>query len=144
MHLETTIDIEAPASVAWAVLADIPHWPDWTSSVEAVEAADVRPLQPGSSAALNLRGAPQSTDWIVTDARPGESFTWQTKALGLKSVAGHTIEPRPGGCRVKLSVEHHGPAALVLRPFLKRVTVRNLAAEAAGLKRRSEELSFAA
>lgn len=143
MHLETSIYISAPASVAWAVLENVPQWPNWTDSVEAVESADVRPLRPGASAALALRGAP-TADWVVTEVQPGESFTWEAKMRGVKSVASHVVEPRPDGCRVRLSVDISGPGALLLRPLVKRQAERNLAAEASGLKRRSEEISFAA
>ncbi len=143
MLIETEIDIDAPASVAWAVLTNIPQWPTWTDSVDSVESANVTPLRPGASAALSLRGGP-TTEWVVTEVNAGESFTWEAKMLGVTSTAGHVVESRPGGCRVRLSVQHSGPGAMLLRPFLRRVTLRNLALEAAGLKRRSEELSFAA
>ena len=143
MRLETVVDINAPASVAWAVLANIPQWPTWTESINAVESARVQPLEAGSSATLAVRGAPTAT-WVVTDVRQGESFTWEAKMRGVKSVAGHEIEPSTGGCRVRLSVDLSGPGAFVFRPLVKRQAQRNLASEAAGLKRRSEELSFAA
>lgn len=126
MHIETEIDIDAPASVAWAVLTNIPQWPTWTDSVEAVESADVTPLRPGASAALSLRGGP-TTDWVVTEVTAGESFTWEAKMLGVTSTAGHVVESRPGGCRVRLSVQHRGPGAVLLRPFLKRVTPQSRA-----------------
>jgi hypothetical protein len=58
----------------------------------------------------------------------------------VRTIARHDVESLPrGGTRVRLAVEQAGPLGKVMgRLFFKRLTQRYLAAEAAGLKARSE------
>jgi hypothetical protein len=76
----------------------------------------------------------------VTELSPGESFTWVATSPGVRTIARHHVESLPrGGTRVRLGVEQAGPLGKVMgRLFFKRLTERYLAAEAAGLKARSE------
>jgi uncharacterized membrane protein len=143
MRFQHSIEINAPAGVAWSVMSDIPRWPEWTDTVISIHPEDAGPLRVGAKTKIVLRGAPKA-DWVVTEVRPGESFVWQSQMPGLTSIASHRLEPRSNGCSATLTIEFRGPAALFMRPFLKRTSVRNIAIEAAGLKRRSEELAKAA
>ena len=80
------------------------------------------------------------TEYVVTEFSPGRSFTWVATSPGVRVTAQHHVEARPdGGSRVRLAVEQAGPIGKVVgRLFLKGLTERYLATEAAGLKARSE------
>ncbi len=132
-----SIDIEASPARVWEVLADIERWPEWTSSIVSVQKLTEGPLTVGTRARVHALGVPES-EFTVTSAAPGNSFTWETKVRGARSIAGHVIEPTASGARATLSVEVGGIVAALLRPILSRTIVRNIQLEAAGLKQRSE------
>jgi uncharacterized protein YndB with AHSA1/START domain len=137
MEYTRTIDIGASPATVWQVMTTLERWPEWTDSVTSVTVLDPGELRPGQRARVGIKGGPKGT-WTVTDVSPGQSFAWENRAPGVKSVADHVIEEAPGGSRVTLSVRQSGLGATLLRPFLKKVSLRNLEMEAAGLKRASE------
>ena len=141
MHYEQSIDIAAPPAVVWAVLTDVPRWPEWTRSERSAQPVDDGPFQVGSRAKLGVAGSPQVTIWEVTALREGESFVWENTSLGLHNIAGHYIETSDAGSRVRLTVDMSGLLSVVMRPYLAYVTRRNVAWEAEGLKRRSESIA---
>ncbi|MGI8926905.1 MAG: SRPBCC family protein [Tepidiformaceae bacterium] len=137
MHYETTIDIAVPPAAVWAVLADLARWPEWTETVRSVNLLDPAPLVPGLRARVRIRRAPTAT-WTVTEVRRGAAFTWTASTAGIRTIASHEIEAAGEGSRVTLAIDQPGAVAGVLRPLLMRVARKNLAIEAAGLKRRAE------
>lgn len=137
MHYKEAIDINAPPERVWAILADLESWPTWTESISKVELIDDGPLREGQRARVSVKGAPAGT-WTVATVTPGREFSWTFRAPGLKTRATHDIEPADSGSRVTLGVEQTGPATIFMRPWLNRVNRRNVAMEAAGLKRAAE------
>jgi uncharacterized protein YndB with AHSA1/START domain len=132
-----SIDIEASPERVWEVMADIERWPEWTSSIISIEKLTEGDLAVGTRARVHALGAPES-EFTVTSAEPGNSFTWETRVRGARSIAGHVIEPTASGSRATLSIEVGGIVAALLRPILSRTVVRNLRFEAEGLKQRAE------
>lgn len=76
--------------------------------------------------------------WTVTQIEAGRSFAWEASGRGLKTRAGHTIEPGQPGSRVVLSLHQSGPTATVLGWYIKRLASKYIDIEARGLKSRCE------
>ncbi|MGY1607555.1 SRPBCC family protein [Geodermatophilus sp. SYSU D00700] len=133
-----TIDVETPVQRVWEVLLDVERWPEWASTVTAVRRLDDGPLAVGSRARVEQPRIPP-TEYVVTELEPGRSFTWVATGPGVRTTARHVVEDLgAGGTRVTLSVEQAGPVGAVVGRFYRRLTDRYLAAEAEGIKARSE------
>ncbi len=143
MHYERTLDIEAPPDVVWRVLTDVERWPEWTRSERSAKLETGGPLRVGSCAKLGVAGSPMHSVWEVTSLHEGRSFLWENSQPGLRNIAGHYLEPAGAGTRARLTIDMSGPLSVLMRPYLARVTRRNVAWEIEGLKRRSEELARA-
>ena len=138
MEQSTTIDVEAPVERVWAVLSDVERWPEWASTVTSVRRIDDGPLAVGSRARVEQPRIPP-TEYVVTELEPGRSFTWVATGPGVRTTARHLLqELGTGGTRVTLAVEQAGPVGVVMGRFYRGLTDRYLAAEAEGLKARSE------
>ncbi|MGY1666646.1 SRPBCC family protein [Geodermatophilus sp. SYSU D00696] len=138
MEQRETIDVETPAGRVWEVLLDVERWPEWASTVTAVRRLDDGPLAVGSRARVEQPRIPP-TEYVVTELEPGRSFTWVATGPGVRTTARHVVEDLgAGGTRVTLSVEQAGPVGAVVGRFYRRLTDRYLAAEAEGIKARSE------
>jgi uncharacterized protein YndB with AHSA1/START domain len=139
MHVERSIDIDAPPERVWAVMSDIERWPEWTASVTKGELLQPGPLALGSEARISQPRFGTWT-WRVTAIEPGASFTWETGRPGTRMVATHTVTPRgEGGSTARLSVDSSGLAVTLIGWALAGTGRRYVEMEAQGLKRRSEE-----
>ena len=140
VHVERTVQIDAPPEVVWKVMTDVEKWPEWTSSVRKVERLGETPFGKGSSARVAARGTPRAV-WQVTEYEENRSFTWEAKTANSLAVAGHVIEPDGAGSRVTLSVTISGGLVVALfTPVIAVTARRNVRQEAEGLKLRSEEM----
>ena len=130
------VDIAAPPDRVWAVMSDIEKWHQWTPSVTSVRRRDQGPLRPGSRAWIRQPKFPPAL-WTVTEVGD-RSFTWVSRAPGMRVTARHYVTPVGSQSRATLSLTFAG----IFGPFFGRLTRdinnRYLAMEAAGLKRRSE------
>lgn len=143
VHVERTIDIDAPPDVVWRVMTDVEKWPEWTPSMRRIEKMGDAPFGKGSSARVAARFAPRAV-WTVTEFEENRSFTWEAKTANSQAVAGHVIEPDGAGSKVTLSVDVTGSWMIkVLGPLMAITIRRSVRQEADGLKRRSEELAKA-
>jgi len=134
----TSIDVDAPIERVWEVLTAVERWPEWASTVTSVRRLDQGPLVVGSRARIEQPKIPP-TEYVVTELEPGRSFTWVATGPGVRTTARHRLDPLDGGrTRVTLGVEQAGPIGTVVGRFYRGLTDRYLAAEAAGLKARSE------
>ncbi|KGN30551.1 cyclase [Knoellia sinensis KCTC 19936] len=141
MEQSIEVDIDAAPERVWEVMSDVERWPEWAETVTTVTRLDDdSALGLGSRARVEQPKLPP-TEYVVTEFDPGRSFTWVATGPGVRTTARHTVEPRgEAGTRVRLSVEQAGPLGKVMgRLFFKGLTDRYLAAEAAGLKARSEQ-----
>jgi carbon monoxide dehydrogenase subunit G len=141
IHIERSININAPPERVWAVMMDIERWPDWTESMKSVERLDSGEFGVGSKAKLKIRRSPSANVWTVTALTPNRSFTWETNSGGVKGVATHVIEPDGNGSKVTLTVDLSGPVATLFGWFVGTPSRQNVEMEAEGLKRRAEESS---
>ncbi len=138
MEQSTSIDIAAPQQRVWEVLSDVERWPDWTDTVRWVRRLDDGPLRTGSQAKISQPKVP-TVDYVVTELDPGTSFTWVSGGVAALTTGRHVLEPLPGGgTRVTLTIRQDGWLGSLVGRFYRGLTERYLAAEAAGLKIRSE------
>jgi uncharacterized protein YndB with AHSA1/START domain len=133
-----SVDIQAPPSRVWAVMADVERWPEWTASVSRVARLDSGPLAVGSRARIRQPRLPPAV-WNVVAVDEGRGFTWESRGPGVRVTARHTVEPAAGGSRATLWLEFGGPFGALLARATSGINQRYLGMESAGLKRRSEE-----
>ena len=139
IHIERTININAPPERVWAVMMDVERWPEWTETMKSVERLDGGEFGVGSKARLKIRRSPNANVWTVTELTPNHSFTWETNSGGVKGVATHVIEPDANASKVRLTVDLSGIVATLFGPMIAGPSRQNVEMEAEGLKRRSEE-----
>lgn len=130
MDFTREIRIAAAPDRVWAVLDDVPTWPDWTPTIRSVRPLDGSALTPSARFALR-QPLQREAVWTVTALDPGTSFEWRS----ARFTAVHSVEPCVGGtiCLAVLRPAHGdgGLAWRLLTPFLSAA----LAAEARGLRR---------
>ncbi|MGB5735706.1 MAG: SRPBCC family protein [Thiohalocapsa sp.] len=120
MH-SVSLDIDAPAHVAWRLLIDTAEWPGWGPSVRAVDVPD-RLIGPG------MRGRVQTTLglWLpfeITAWQAGEAWAWRVAGI---DATGHRVEPLdPDRCRVSFLIPRWAPLYRpVCQSALRRIAKR--------------------
>ena len=138
MHAEDSIDIEAPADVVWRVYADVERWPDWTASMDEVTFVRGDALADGAEVRIKQPRLPRVT-WVVTELRPGASWTWEARSPGALTVARHVVTATDDGTtRVEQSIDQTGPLGGLVGRAIAGLTHRYLRMEAEGLKATAE------
>jgi len=131
------VNINAPPQRVLAVLCDVERWPEWTSTVTHVQRLDRGPFAVGSSARV-LQPKLRPAVWQVTELDANCSFTWVTRAPGVRMTAGHYVEAQGDGSRAALSFEISGLLGPIISRLYRGLIQQYVATEAQGLKRRSE------
>ena len=90
MRNETTVDVDAPAEVLWAVVKDVESWPKLTESMTFVERLDGGPLREGMRVKVNQPKLPPAT-WKVTELVENERFVWRARGPGFTTTASHEV-----------------------------------------------------
>lgn len=117
-HLRVSREVAAPASTAWALLAELGRWPAWGPSVRAVQ-SDAPRVAPGVEGRvetpIGLR-----VPFRITQVVEGERWSWRVAGV---PATGHAVTPLGDDrCRVELSVPIAGfPYTLVLWIALRRI-----------------------
>ncbi|UPK75355.1 SRPBCC family protein [Nocardioidaceae bacterium SCSIO 66511] len=138
MKFEISTQVDASSDDVWAVVAAVESWPSVTDSMEDVQVTSEGPFGVGSTARVRQPKVPVLT-WTVTDWRPGRSFTWQTKALGVTSIASHDVEETTEGTRLTLGIRQHGLLAPVSDLITGKRIRQYVQLELEGTKRAAEE-----
>ncbi|HZS58867.1 MAG TPA: SRPBCC family protein [Gemmatimonadaceae bacterium] len=133
---DTVIDIRAASDRVLAILSDVERWPEWTSTMTSIRRLDAGPFRVGSRARVEQSKLKPAV-WRVTEL-DDTHFTWTTSGPGIRMTARHDIEPTKTGSRVTLSLEFSGLLAWLAVRVAGELAERYIAAEAAGLKKRSE------
>lgn len=139
MSFQISVDVSAPPEIVWSVISDAEHWHEWTASVREIRLLDKGPLAIGTRALIRQPKFPPAV-WKVTALEPGKSFVWRSGAPAMWVNAFHSVEPMSGGARATLRLDYEGPIGALLARVTRGITNRYLQLEAAGLKKRSEEL----
>ena len=134
-----SVEIPAPPSLVWSVMADVERWPEWTASVSRVKRLTPGPLREGSRMRIHQPKLPPAL-WRVIELKPDAGFTGVSKAPGVRVVARHTVEPVDTGSRVTLSICYEGFLGPLLARWVGGMNDRYLAMEAAGLRTKCVEL----
>jgi uncharacterized protein YndB with AHSA1/START domain len=141
MIYEQTASTRASVANAWAALADVTSLPKWTESITAVEPLDGADLRVGNRYRIRQPGM-GALVWRVSEVHDGESFVWEYRSPGIRTVAFHRLAAEPdGGTRITIGVIHSGWLAGVIAALTGKRTRRYLALEAAGLKAASESVA---
>jgi uncharacterized membrane protein len=135
-----TVEIPAPPPPVWSVLADVERWPEWTASVARVKLLSPDPLQIGSRVRIHQPKLPPAF-WRVTELNPGASFTWVSRAPGVRVTARHTVAAVVNGSYVTLSIHYEGLLGGLLARWVGNLNEEYLAVEASGLKARCTEFA---
>ncbi|OHV30752.1 MULTISPECIES: SRPBCC family protein [Pseudofrankia] len=140
MYYETSVTIDATADEVWTVMRDVERWPDWTPTVTNARTDDGE-LREGSVVRIQQPRLPVAT-WTVNDLKPGQGFSWISKATGMTTLAEHRIAPAAAGdgVTVTLSLRQSGPLAPIVGLFMARLVRRYVDTEAQGLRGRCERV----
>src|SRR5262245_11005486 len=103
----TTVEIPASRDLVWSVMADVERWPEWTSSISRVKLLSSGPLQVGSRVRIQQPKLLPAF-WRVTELTQGSSFTWVSRAPGVRVTGRHMAECSEAGTRVTLSIHYEG------------------------------------
>ena len=135
MITESSVEIEAPASIVWDVFVDVELWPSWTASVTRIVALDGPGIEVGKRFKIKQPWL-ASRVWKVTEDEPGVSWTWRQRSPGGTTTASHEVVP-DGNDRtlVRQRIDQRGPVGVLMR----RLTRRYLDLEGQGLKSYSEQ-----
>jgi uncharacterized protein YndB with AHSA1/START domain len=140
MIIDCGVDIDAPPTVVWDVFSDVERWPEWTASVTRLVALDGPGLAVGKRFEIKQPRMPKLV-WEVTDVTPGVSWTWVQRSPGGLTLASHeVIAESDHHTKVRQRIDQRGPVGALVGLFMRPMTRRYLAMEAAGLKARSEQL----
>ncbi len=138
IQYQSTVLISVPSEPVWRVLADVEHWREWTASITRIEPLDPPAFAVGTRFKV-FQPRLRPLIWTITDLRPGTSFTWASKSLGMKVVAEHMIEPAgEGESKVTLRTTFSGPVGFLVGRLSGTMTQEYMGLEARGLKQRSE------
>jgi uncharacterized membrane protein len=138
MITDSSVEIDAPASIVWDVFVDAERWPEWTTSVTEIVALDGPGIEVGKRFSIKQPRLPKVV-WEVTEVEPGVSWTWRQRSPGGTTVASHEVVPQ-GADRtlVRQRIDQRGPVGVLVGVLMRRLTKRYLDLEGAGLKARSE------
>jgi uncharacterized protein YndB with AHSA1/START domain len=118
-----TVVAPAPPERTWALLTDVPGWPEWNPS--CLEAVVEGPLAPGTKLDLRLqdpKGRAFYTRPRVTVLDPGRELAWEARGLGLRATTRAMLAPEPDGTRVTIEATSIGPLAITYRLSLSERT----------------------
>jgi uncharacterized membrane protein len=139
MNTDSSVEIDAPASVVWDVFSDVEGWPDWTASVDTVTGLDGPDIRIGRRFEIKQPRLPKVA-WAVTELAPGVSWTWRQRSFGATTLATHeVIAQGPNRTLVRQRIDQRGPLGVIVGVLMRRLTKRYLGLEAEGLKARSEQ-----
>lgn len=133
MRHQVIVPIDAPAEVAWRVLADLERWPSWTDSMTTVARIGTGELVPGLRVKVKQPKLRQ-VEFEVTAVGPGRSFRWVSEAPGITTTATHEIAATgQGTSELTLSFEMVGPLGGITGALFGGLIRRYVQMEADGL-----------
>ena len=138
MITDSSVEIDAPASIVWDALVDVERWSEWTASIERIVPLDGPGVEVGRRFQIKQPRMPNLV-WEVTDVDPGVSWTWRQRSPGNTTFASHEVVPLGAGrTLVRQRIDQRGPIGVTVGALMRRLTRRYLDLEAQGLKGWSE------
>lgn len=134
MRIEVAHEIAAPAEIVFAVLADIPRWPEVLPVIRSLEMLTPGPVAVGTRFRETrvMHGREASEEMTVATLEPPRRLVLTAESHGARYTADHILEPAPRGTRLVLKFEG--------RPvtFLAKLLLPLAKLAAGGLKRQLE------
>ncbi len=142
-EVRAEIDIDAPPAAVWAVLVDLPRYPEWNPFTPKVEG---RP-EVGTDVVLHVAMKPGKPLLRqverVTAAEPERELSWGTEMMAgylLRAERKQYVEARPGGgARYVTYDTFEGPLVPLVMALYRAHIQRGFDETARALKRRAEE-----
>jgi uncharacterized membrane protein len=134
--MEATVEVDAPAAEAWAVVADYARDAEWRKGVRSMVPTPAGPVRRGTTTVEWLRAAGRTmrNDGEVTAVEDGRRFSWRTTS-GVDAEGSREVVPiGDDECRVRLETRVRPPGLLRFLPGLGRSLRRTLTADAARLR----------
>ena len=130
-------DIDAPAAVAWSVVADYARDVEWRAGVMQMVPTPMGPVQVGTTTAeaMKVAGKTYRNDGEVVAVEPGARFEWRTTAGAVAHGARQVTQLGPARCRVRLEL-HVTPTGLnrLFAPMLTKVLDKGLSGDVERLR----------
>jgi hypothetical protein len=130
-------DIDAPAAVAWRVVADYARDVEWRDGVLRMAPTPAGPVQVGTTTAeeIKVAGKTYRNDGEVVAVEPGSRFEWRTTAGAVAHGSRRVVPIDPGRCRVHLEL-HVTPTGInrLFAPMLRKVLDKGLAGDVERLR----------
>jgi len=140
-QLSAHVEIDRPAALVWALVADYRIDPRWRHGVSRMQPTPAGAVQIGTTTdeAMRLAGQSYRNLGLVTAVRPGEHFAWRTTA-GADANGSRTVTPvAEDRCILHLAVAARVTGRQrVIGPLLALMLQRNLSADAYRLKELAE------
>jgi uncharacterized protein YndB with AHSA1/START domain len=128
-----TVDINAQQAAVWAVLSDVEAWPSWTPTMTSIRATGDKAISPGAGFEIRQPGL-RPARFVVTSCEDGKSFAWESRTMGVTTVADHVLTSTgPGTTRVELSISMSGPGVGLLWSLVGAKVRRFVDTEASSL-----------
>ena len=130
-------DIDAPAAVAWRVVADYTRDVEWRAGVLRMVPSPTGLVQVGTTTAeeMKVAGKTYRNNGEVVAVEPGSRFEWRTTSGAVAHGSRRVMPIDPGRCRVQLELRVT-PTGLnrLFAPMLKRVLAKGLAGDVERLR----------
>lgn len=124
LEFKAAITIKAPPAAVWAVLADLPRWPEWDPSCEAIEG---RLISHGALTVRSKLSPKRPFRLSVSELNAGHKMVWTGgMPLGLFTGVRTFVltSPESGVTRFTIKEELSGPLLFMVKgslPDLDRV-----------------------
>jgi carbon monoxide dehydrogenase subunit G len=117
MRFSSSIEIDAPVNVVWALIDELEEWPQWMPSIRKIERVSEGPLTVGSQISVTAKIRRLSVNLLmtITEFLPERSVVMQGKALGTNLTRFYFFEPVNGKTKVTLGGDVSGLLAWLAR-----------------------------
>lgn len=136
--ISKSLAIDSSPVKVFAVLKDIENWNSWTKSITNISFIDNSKFEVGERARViqpNLSPA----IWTITEIVENNSFTWQTKAIGVKMIAKHIVKSSEQATVAEIQMKFEGWLAPLIYKLKSKLVAEYLTMEINGLKNESEK-----
>ena len=131
------VQVDAPPTVVWDVLADVDAWPRWNDTVKTATLGG--PVARGTK--FRWKAGPTTITSTLEEVERPERLGWTGRALGLSAVHMWRLQPRDGGTHVTTEESMQGGLARLLRPLIQKNVDESLLAWVGKLKAEAESRS---
>ncbi|GAA1072917.1 SRPBCC family protein [Nocardiopsis composta] len=123
-----------PASV-WRVMGALDRWAEMLPTIDEISrVGEEGPIAVGTRFRVRQPGLAPAV-YRVTEWRPNEGFTWESRVAGVRTTAVHLLRADGAGTEIRVGIGWTGPGARLVRALFTRKARAFLAKEAETLAR---------